>query len=352
MNVKCLRFDPVFRFLPFLTPPTAISRAKSSSGDDEAAPKCNGISVPREVTILQVLLSSPGDLREERELVQEIVDELNGAWRTSSNIQLNLLMWEKDTRPALAPDAQAAINAQLGREYDIFIGIMGARFGTPTRRAESGTEEEFESARERFEKNPDDVSVMFYFKDAPPSSLSEIDPKQLERVQTFRKKLESIGLVRVFKERDEFARLIRINLTQEVQAWSKRLRAGSIQRETINADVAALGSQKPMIEEAEEGYLDLIEQGEEAFQTLVQTMDRISSAVRDVGANTEQRTKEIEEINAKATATNTPAELKTIKRITNQVAVHLEELVARLDAETPIFAAGFKRARLTLSRKP
>jgi hypothetical protein len=300
--------------------------------------------MPREVIVLQVFLSSPSDVREERDLVQDIVDELNTTWRTNSNIQLNLLMWEKDARPTLVSDAQTAINTQLGHEYDIFIGIMGARFGSPTPRAESGTEEEFEHARARFEKNPDDVSVMFYFKDAPPASLSEIDPKQLERVQAFKQKLQSLGLVRVFKQRDEFARLIRINLSQEVQAWSKRLTAGSIHREPIASEVTTLENQKSVIEEAEEGYLDLIEQGEEAFQTLVQTIGRISSAVQDVGVNTEQRTKDIEAINAKAAATNTPADLKAIKRITNQVAIHLEELVTRLDAETPIFASGFKRA--------
>src|SRR5205085_11009849 len=127
--------------------------------------------MPKKVTILQVLVSSPADLRQERDLLYEIVEELNVTWRTSSTIQLKLLTWEKDSRPALAEDAQAAINVQLGNDCDIFVGMMAARFGTPTGRAASGTEEEFERARSRFEQDPKSVSVMFYFKDAAPISL-------------------------------------------------------------------------------------------------------------------------------------------------------------------------------------
>jgi len=300
--------------------------------------------VPREVTVLQVIVSSPADLREERELLQEIVEELNATWRTSSRIQLNLLMWEKDTRPALAADAQTAINSQLGDDYDIFIGMMAARFGTPTERAESGTEEEFERAKARFEKDPNSVSVMFYFKDAAPASLSEIDPKQLGRVQEFKRKVESIGLVRVFKSRDEFGRMMRMHLSQEVQNWSKRLRAGSIERELVNVESTVEQNNKSASASDEEGYLDLIERGEEEFESLTRIIERITAAVREVGEKTDERRAEIDELNARAQATNTPSDLKSIKRVTNQIAGYLDEFVARLDAEIPIFAASLKKA--------
>jgi hypothetical protein len=113
---------------------------------------------------------------------------------------------------------------------------MAARFGTSTGRGESDTEEEFERAKARFEKDPNAVSVMFYFKDTAPGSLSEIDPKQLGHVQEFKKKVESIGLVRLFRSRDEFARMMRMHLSQEVQNWSNRLRAGSIERELVQVE--------------------------------------------------------------------------------------------------------------------
>src|SRR5436190_5964228 len=183
------------------------------------------IRMPKLVTILQVLVSSPADLTEERELLRDIITELNQTWRNTLGLQLNLLTWESDTRPSLGVDAQSVINEQFSDEYDIFLGIMGARFGTPTLRSGSGTQEEFERAKARFDKNPKSVSVMFYFKDIP-IPPSEIDPAQLQRVQAFRQQLEKIGLIKVFKSRDEFARLMRIHLTQEAQAWAKRMSGG------------------------------------------------------------------------------------------------------------------------------
>ena len=111
---------------------------------------------------LQVLVASPNDVAEERDVVADAIDELNATWRKSGTMQLKLLRWETDTRPGLGTDAQAVINNQIADDYDIFIGIMGARFGTPTGRAESGTEEEFERASARFKEGPTKVSVMFY----------------------------------------------------------------------------------------------------------------------------------------------------------------------------------------------
>jgi Domain of unknown function (DUF4062) len=299
--------------------------------------------MPRQVTILQVLVSSPADLTEERELLRDIVAELNQTWRDTSGLQLNLLMWESDTRPSLGPDAQSVINEQLGDDYDIFLGIMGARFGTATPRAGSGTQEEFERARARFEKNQKSVSVMFYFKDTP-IPPSKIDPDQLQHVQTFRQTLEAMGLIKIFKSRDEFARLIRIHLTQEAQVWAKRIPVSEHALQATPAPAEDSQIETAGARDEDEGYIDLIERGEEEFQLLGQTIDRISTAVSEVGAKTNERVAELNEVNAAATGTGKPADLKAIKRIANHTAEHLNDFVTRLEAEIPIYASGFKRA--------
>ena len=60
---------------------------------------------------------------------------------------------------------QGIINKQIG-EYDIFIGMMWKRFGTPTGKAGSGTEEEFRLAYEYWETTKS-VMILFYFCQAP-----------------------------------------------------------------------------------------------------------------------------------------------------------------------------------------
>ena len=95
------------------------------------------------VTHIEIFLASPSDLVEERKAVRETIGELNNIFRTTLNVQLDLLGWETHAYPSAGVDPQDTINSQIGDKYDIFIGLMWGKFGTPTGRAGSGTEEEF-----------------------------------------------------------------------------------------------------------------------------------------------------------------------------------------------------------------
>ncbi len=55
----------------------------------------------------------------------------------------------------MGEDSQDVINKQIGSDYHIFVGIMWKKFGTETKRAGSGTEEEFSLAYDRYKKNKD-----------------------------------------------------------------------------------------------------------------------------------------------------------------------------------------------------
>ncbi|MYD31374.1 MAG: DUF4062 domain-containing protein, partial [Nitrospira sp. SB0661_bin_20] len=63
---------------------------------------------------------------------------------------MDVVRWETRTTPGFGKDPQDVINKQISDAYDIFIGIMWTRFGTPTPRAGSGTEEEFLRAYDRY----------------------------------------------------------------------------------------------------------------------------------------------------------------------------------------------------------
>lgn len=292
-----------------------------------------------------MLVSSPSDLGEEREAVAEAIEELNQTWRKNGPIQLNLIRWETNSRPALGTDAQAVINSQIGEDYDIFVGIMGARFGTPTGRAESGTEEEFDRAASRFQQDPTSVSVMFYFRDTSPVSLSDIDPFQLGKVQAFQNRVKSLGLVRFFKTRDEFARLMRMHLSQEAQEWTTRLEGIGEARKTSSRNVVPFAAEVEQLPEEsnedEEGYLDLVEQGETGMEEVSRTIERIGAAVDEIGNRAVEQTALMEQ--AKVGPIDS-GKVKALKRVANQMAVFLSEFVARLETEIPLYGAGFRRA--------
>ena len=63
-------------------------------------------------------------------------------WIKSS---LEAVRWESHCNPGVGSNVQSVINEQIG-PTDIYVGIMWKRFGTPTGRAGSGTEEEFKAA--------------------------------------------------------------------------------------------------------------------------------------------------------------------------------------------------------------
>src|SRR5688500_10112896 len=116
---------------------------------------------------IRIFVASPGDVQEERNILSEIINELNftlTALMPEKGAFLELVKWETHAYPA-AGRPQAIINKQVG-SYDIFIGIMWKRFGTDTGVAESGTIEEFNNAFERW-KEIGQPHVMFYFCQKP-----------------------------------------------------------------------------------------------------------------------------------------------------------------------------------------
>ena len=88
--------------------------------------------------------------------------------------RLEVVDWQTHASPGIGSDPQVVINRQLPENYEIFLGVMWARFGTATPRAGSGTEEEFERALTRHQANPSSVRIMFYFKQVslPPDSIN------------------------------------------------------------------------------------------------------------------------------------------------------------------------------------
>jgi hypothetical protein len=89
-------------------------------------------------------VSSPGDVAEEREIVHEVIASINRteSWR---GIQLVAFDWKKDVVSQVGPGPQLVVDRQTP-EYHIYLGIMWARFGTPTDKYPSGTVKEFRDA--------------------------------------------------------------------------------------------------------------------------------------------------------------------------------------------------------------
>ena len=142
--------------------------------------------------IYKCFIASPGDTSKERVVCTKIINEINRSIGQTYNFRIDSLKWENDTRPSIGEYSQKTISEQLGDDYDIFIGIMYKKFGTKTKSTDSGTEEEFNNAHDKY-KNSDDIEIMFYFNDEP-TKPSEIDTDQYQKVKSFKRKIADLGV--------------------------------------------------------------------------------------------------------------------------------------------------------------
>jgi hypothetical protein len=171
--------------------------------------------MPSSATRVRIFLASPGDVAAERDQLAKVVQELNvtlSALAPAQGIVLELIRWETHVHPGLGTDAQDVVNQQVD-DYDIFVGIMWRRFGTPTSRSESGTAEEFELAHSAWRERRRLLQILFYFCQAPaapPSTNDEV--QQLARVVAFRQELSHHGLVWEYDDHAAFADTIRPHL--------------------------------------------------------------------------------------------------------------------------------------------
>ena len=145
--------------------------------------------------IIRVFIASPGDTVEARDCVRKAVERINRLVAKPNDIFLEAIGWE-DIPTGKAQRTQDLINPYVDAA-NIFIGILNKRFGEPTGIAESGTEEEYQRASNRWENEIPPPEVKIFFKKL--SKDDTVDPgPQLQRVLDFKSRISQTDLYREF----------------------------------------------------------------------------------------------------------------------------------------------------------
>lgn len=159
--------------------------------------------------IFRILVASPGDVGEERNVIPEVVNEWNAVNAFAAKIVLMPVKWETHSAPLLGGRPQSIINEQLVKDCDLLVGVFWTRIGTSTGVSVSGTAEEIEQFVDS--KKP----VMLYFSQSP------IDPDKIEIDQftilkNFKEKMRLKGLTETYANipdfRQKFSRQFSINI--------------------------------------------------------------------------------------------------------------------------------------------
>jgi formylglycine-generating enzyme required for sulfatase activity len=149
------------------------------------------------VRLIRVFVSSPGDVAAERAALDEVVQRINQTDGDQMKMRLDVFKWETGVAPRIGPKAQDVVDGQMPSQYDIYLGIMKHRFGTPTGKYGSGTEKEFNDALERWGE-VGSPWILFYF------GKESIDPDRLDleqyaKVKAFRKSIQDKGLYATYE---------------------------------------------------------------------------------------------------------------------------------------------------------
>jgi len=304
--------------------------------------------MPRREYVVRIFVSSPSDLAEERQLLEELARELNATWSRELGLRLELVRWESDVLPGVASEPQEVIDSAVGDEYDAFIGLLWKRFGIPTRAYGSGTAQEFERALARARADPS-LRLMVYFNETPVSP-SDLDLAQLAEVRAFRDGLGERGVLWFpFKGRSEFIQLLRLHLSKLAQEWRARLdRSAIAPRQAVDAPSAPSEAWSPgddLEPQEEEGLLDLTELIQEDLATMNASVERMAQAITDVGGQIQTGTSALESFRESGSV-----DPSRLKRAIDRVAADVETFAERIDADVPIFASVYERMVRSVAR--
>ena len=125
--------------------------------------------MPKSVIQYSLLISCPGDIKEEINCVEECVTQFNTLYSDALGIEIVTKHWRKSSYAQSGGKPQALLNEQFVNDCDAAVAILWTRFGTPTDEYGSGTEEEVEIMLSSGKQ------VFMYFSDKPlsPSQMNE-----------------------------------------------------------------------------------------------------------------------------------------------------------------------------------
>src|SRR5437899_2182769 len=150
-----------------------------------------------------VFLASPGDVSEERQIVRQFFDRCNRQIGQLWSVRFEVVDWENYASIGVGRPQELITKQTLERFKDslaVVIGIMAQRFGTPTGKAESGTEEEFRWALE-YRRQTGYPEIKWFFRRvdqfiAPPEPDAVAEAlHQWKKVRAFQDELKRQGFL-------------------------------------------------------------------------------------------------------------------------------------------------------------
>lgn len=271
-------------------------------------------------TVYRILIASPSDVAEEREITTRLIQNWNDVNSFSKKIVLLPLKWETHSSPTYDVRPQEAINSQLVDSADLVIGLFWAKIGSETGVEISGTIEEIKRAA----NNGKDVMIYFSKRGIDPS---EINLDQLSELNKFKQEVYKNALVENFHSvidfRDKLTRQLEYKI-RELQKSNKEAKTNlslsfvnqktnELQPEIIDIEVDKINLTNKQINELIKSESEIEDRVSEFKNDLIRYSEKINSIPIVLGI---QSTDNI-------IHSNVNVDLQLVASITDSLAVHV-----------------------------
>lgn len=169
--------------------------------------------MPTSVNQYKLLISCPGDVVDEINIIEEVIDSFNQQFSETLGVSILPKHWTKSAYPQSGDKPQNLLNEQFVKDCDAAVAIFWTRFGTPTDKYKSGSEEEINIMLDAGKQ----VFLYFCEKDPKPG----YDAKQHALIKAFKKKYKNKGLYWSYDSNEKFKELFNAHLAQYFLSLSK-----------------------------------------------------------------------------------------------------------------------------------
>lgn len=159
-----------------------------------------------------IMIVSPSDISEEREIAKNILYRWNELNSRFHNIVFSVLGYDINAHADSGVHPQESLNHQLLEQADLIIAIFWTKLGTPTIEYSSGSVEEISKHIKQGKK----ALIYFSNKSVDPQKL---DSEQYKKLQEYKQSIQGNAFYKEFSSQEEFERL----LNTEIQLIANEL---------------------------------------------------------------------------------------------------------------------------------
>ncbi|MGD8453976.1 MAG: hypothetical protein PVJ57_19345 [Phycisphaerae bacterium] len=180
--------------------------------------------------IYRVLIASPEDVLEERDVAEQTILRWNSGRGTDLHVTLLPVRSDREGHSEHGGHPQDFLGSQIVQSADLLVAVFWTRLGTRTRTACSGTAQEIKEVAAAGKP------VLLYFSNRP-VPIASLNAQQYRRLDKYKAEMKTMALIQEFGSPHEFAHKLESDLGYHVHRLEKqRLRSVPASQYTVYPD--------------------------------------------------------------------------------------------------------------------